>query len=154
MDWSEVEPVLNATYDLLDEQESTTPEAVSNALGKPTGDERTIRALAYLYDADFITGQTIEQSAAPVFIQATEKGLQAVRGWPGGGSDAQLVELLLRVLDERIESDETPEEEKGRLRRARDAFAAVGRDVAVGVLTAYAGQLSGAAGGSGSGAPS
>jgi hypothetical protein len=59
-----------------------------------------------------------------------------------------LVELLLRLFDERIESDETPEEEKGKLLRARVAFAALGRDVAVGVLTALASsQVSGGSGG-------
>lgn len=148
MDWSEVEPFLKATYELLDEQETVGQDAVCEALGKPAKDERTVRALAELYNAGFIASAgSIEESPAPILIQGTEKGLQQVRGWPSGGSDAQLVELLLAVLDERIESDETPEEEKGRLRRARDAFAALGRDVAVGVLTAYAGQVSGASGG-------
>jgi hypothetical protein len=147
MDWSEVEPILQATYRLLNEEESTTPEAVCEALGRLAGDEGTIRALALLYEDGYIGGNTIEQSPAPIFIEATGQGLRQTSGWPREGGGAELVELLLRLLDERIADDETPEEEKGKLRRARDAFAGLGRDVAVGVLTALVSHTSGASGG-------
>ena len=146
MDWSEVEPVLNATYALLD-QGDTTQDAVCEALGKPAGDEPTIRALAELYKAGYIEGDAFLQNPASIFLRATEKGLQAVRGWPGAVSEAQRVESLLRALDERIESDETPEEEKGKLRRARDALAGVSRDVLVSLGSAYLAQVTGASGG-------
>jgi hypothetical protein len=84
-----------------------------------------------------------QQSPAPIIIKTTPKGLRQTSGWPREGA-ADPLELLLNLLNERIDSDETPEGEKSKLRRARDAFAAVGRDVAVGVLTAYAGRVSGA----------
>jgi hypothetical protein len=145
MDWNEAKPVLKATYELLDAGEDVTQDQVCEALGQPPQDARTIRALALLYEGGYIGGFTAQQSPAPVRIRGTPKGLQEVSGWPREDSGgAQQVELLLRLLDERIASDETPEEEKSKLRRARDAFAALGRDVAVGVLTAYAGKVSGA----------
>jgi hypothetical protein len=144
MEWSEVQPVLRATYELLDAGEDVTQDQVCEALGRPAGDERTVRALALLYEGGYIGGFKL-QSPAPVRIRGTTKGLQEVSGWPREGeASPELVELLLRLLDERIASEETPEEEKSKLRRARDAFAALGRDVAVGVLTAYAGKVSGA----------
>jgi len=45
MEWSEVEPVLDATYRFLADEEQTTQEAVCEAAGRAPGDERTIRAL-------------------------------------------------------------------------------------------------------------
>jgi hypothetical protein len=44
---------------------------------------------------------------------------------------------LLSLLTERIEDPSTPEEEKGRLRRAHDAIAGLSRDVLTEVLAAY-----------------
>ncbi len=145
MQWSEVEPVLNATYGLLDSKEEVTQEEVCAALDKIHGDATTIRALELLYNDDYIGGFMVQQSPAPVRIQATPKGLQRARGWPAAGQGGgEQVELLLRLLDERIDSAETAEEEKSKLRQARDAFAGLGKDIAVGVLTAYAIQATGA----------
>lgn len=124
----------------------TTREAVCQALDRPDGDERTIRALALLYEGSYIDGITVENSPAPIFIKPTEKGLRETSGWPKEGVGAEQIELLLRLLDERIEADDTPEEEKGKLQRARDAFAALSRDLAVGVLTAYVSRVTGAGG--------
>ena len=45
--------------------------------------------------------------------------------------------MLIRLLDERIADDKTPEEEKGRLRRAREGIVGVGREVFAEVLAAY-----------------
>jgi len=149
MTWSEVEPVLQVTYGLLNQGgEQIRQEAVCESLGRPAGDERTISALALLYNDGYVDGISTEASPAPIFIRATGRGLRETSGWPREGGGAELVELLLRLFDERIESDETPEEEKGKLRRARVAFAALGRDVAVGLLTALASsQVSGGSGG-------
>lgn len=144
MEWSEVKPVLDATYKLLNERERVSQDAVCAALDRPAKDQQTIRALALLYESGYISGMTVDQSPAPIFITATEKGMQQTSGWPSASSDQ--VDLLLRLLDDRIADAATPEEEKGRLRRARDAFAALGRDVAVGVLSAYAAQATGANG--------
>jgi hypothetical protein len=144
MDWSEVEPVLKATYRLLAERDYISGEDVIAELGRPPGDAATGRALDALSRADYIEGQFIEQSSVPVLITSTEKGLQEASGWPKpGGAGAEQVELLLRLLDERIASAATPEEEKGRLRRARDAVAGVGREVFAEVLAAYVARQTG-----------
>lgn len=122
----------------------SSQENVCAALGKPNGDPTTIRALELLNNGGYIGGTTIENSPAPVFIEATPKGLERASGWPAESQDGgEQIELLLRLLDERIDSAETAEE-KSKLRRARDAFAGLGRDIAVGVLAAYVTQASGA----------
>lgn len=59
------------------------------------------------------------------------------------------VDLLLRLLDERIASDETPEDEKGRLQRVRDSVSSLGRDLAVKVLGAYLARMTPGDGGDG-----
>src|SRR5204863_5588209 len=65
----------------------------------------------------------------------------AVRpGWPSGSASSELVDVLLAMLDERI--DQTPEgDEKGRLHRARDAIAGLTREVAVELFAAYAAKV-------------
>lgn len=143
MDWSDAEPVLKATYDLLDDQERVSQEQVCQALDRPIGHDRTIQALAFLYEDDFIGGFTVDQSPAPVLIQSTPKGRQRVRGWPGPNSQSDDLDRLLTLLDQKIEAPGTPEEEKTRLLKAREAFANLSRDVAVGVLTALVSKQSG-----------
>jgi len=147
MQWHEVEPVLKVTYELLDGRETVSQEEVCAALDRPAGDERTIKALALLKEDGYIGGIMVMQSPAPDLIHSTPKGLQHTSGWPSGTGSSNQVDLLLRLLDERISSDETADDEKGKLRRARDAFADVGKDIAVGVLTAYATQAAGAGNG-------
>ncbi|MGD9737523.1 MAG: hypothetical protein AB7V58_18220 [Solirubrobacterales bacterium] len=142
MQWSEVEPVLNATYGLLEENDEVGQDAVCVALGRPAGDQATIRALELLHQGGYIGGPTIDNSPAPVFIEATPKGLEQASGWPGEDGNRQ-IELLLHLLDERIEAAATPEE-KSKVKQARDAFAGLSKDVAVGLLTAYVTQISGA----------
>jgi hypothetical protein len=147
MDWEAVKPVLDATYRLLAEKDPIAGEAVITELGRPANDEETGRTLEALSKADYIKGQFHEETPVPDLIAATEKGLQETSGWPkpGAGGGGQ-VELLLRLLDERIESPDTPKAEKTRLRKARDSFAAVGHDITVGVLTAFISKQTGATG--------
>lgn len=145
MDWSEVEPVLKATYRLLAEEDHISGDAVIEALGRPPNDEATGRALETLERAGYIKGQFVMQTPVPILIRSTEKGLQHASGWPtqGGGSAAEQVDLLVRLLDERIESDETPEEEKGKLRQIRDGVGSASRDIVVSVLAAYVARMTG-----------
>jgi len=89
MEWSEVEPVLDATYRLLADEEQTTQEAVCEAAGRAPGDERTIRALALLYSDGYIDGITVEESPAPIFISPTAKGLRKTSGWPSGAGEGE-----------------------------------------------------------------
>jgi hypothetical protein len=59
------------------------------------------------------------------FIQATEKGFQTASGWPtSSGSD--FAAEFLRALSERINDDTTPDDERGRLRKLREATEDVG----------------------------
>lgn len=142
MQWSDVEPTLMATYKLLDDNEEVGQGEVCAAMGQPPGDPTTIRALELLFKGDYIGGPTIDNTPVPVFIEATPKGLEQASGWPGEDGSRQ-IDLLLQLLDKRIELAETPEE-KSKVQQARDAFAGLSKDVAVGVLTAYVAQVSGA----------
>ncbi len=136
MNWEEVKPALEETYRLLEDQEQISRDAVCEALGRPASDEHTILALTRLYEGGYIDGITYEESAAPIFISSTEKGLREVSGWPGDGSE-RYVELLIQLLDERIEDPETPERERGKLRRIRGAAADAAPDFFGKVLAAY-----------------
>ena len=62
--------------------------------------------------------------------------MQKAAGWSAEGQGAQ-IDLLVSLLTERIEDPNIPEEEKGRLRRVRDAIGGVGRDVFTEILAAY-----------------
>jgi hypothetical protein len=137
MEWVQVEPVLQATYRLLNTsgEDSTTQDAVCNELGKPRGDDETIRALAQLAAAGYIGGMTIDNSPAPVFIEATEKGLRRASGWPSESDRGG--EILLGLLDERIANPVTTDDERGRLERARSALADVAPRLIGEVLAAY-----------------
>lgn len=149
MIWNEAQPVLEATYQLLNEEEAgerLSQDQVCSALGRPAGDEPTIRALALLYNDDYIGGIMVNESPAPVLIAATPKGLRYTSGWPGEEGGSRQVEMLLQLLDERIESDETPEAEKGRLRQIRNGVGSASRDIMVAVLGAYVSQATGASG--------
>jgi hypothetical protein len=141
VEWSEVEPVLNVTYELLQHEERVSQEAVCEALGRPPGDERTMRALALLYEDELIGGFTVEQSPAPILITTTPKGLRQTSGWPREGGGVEQLALLLQLIDERIESEETPEEERGRLQRARAALADVAPRLIGEVLAAYTARM-------------
>jgi len=80
MDAAEAQPVLEATYRLLADVDHTRQDAVCEALDRPPGDPHTIHALEHLYENGYITGTTIEESLAPIHIQATEKGLRKASG--------------------------------------------------------------------------
>jgi hypothetical protein len=142
MEWNEVKPVLDATYRLLADQDYIPGQAVAQALGRPPDDERIGRILEQLHRAGYIEGQFVMQTSMPVMISPTEKGLQESSGWPAPGASAQ-VDLLLQLLDERIADASTPEEEKGRLRRAREAIGGLGREVLAEVLAAYVARVGG-----------
>lgn len=144
MIWSKVEPVLVATYRLLNaEREKVSQEAVCAELGRPPHDETTVRALALLYEDKFIGGFMVDQSPAPILITATPKGLQYTSGWPAEEGGSRQVELLLQLLDDRIKSDEVPEAEKGKLRQIRDGVGSASRDIVVSVLAAYVARMTG-----------
>jgi hypothetical protein len=138
MDWdSDIQPVLKATYDLLDEDDETSAEAVCTAMGRAPDDEWTRRVLGRLHKIGYIAGPTVTNDPVPVSIRETEKGLQQAKGWPGGDPRLQ-VEGLLAILDERIADPETPEQQRGLLRRIRDAVGEVAPRLMAQILVEYA----------------
>lgn len=136
MNWRDCGPVLNATYELLGDNEYVTPEAVAAQLGREDN-EWLDRALGLLFESGYIGGHAVDQRRAPVMIAATEKGLREAASWPREGGGYELAEALLRLLDERIAAVDTPEPERGRLRKARDALGALPRELLVEVMAAY-----------------
>jgi hypothetical protein len=138
VDWQEVRAVLEAAYGLLDREDSTNPEAVCEAMGRPKDHEQTRRMLAYLHKSHHIGGFTIDGTAVPVTITATEKGLQEVRGWPSEAGGHAQVEQLLAILEQRIDDPETPDLERGRLRRVRQAVSEVAPRLMASIFVEYA----------------
>jgi hypothetical protein len=64
--------------------------------------------------------------ALPFHIEATEKGLQQCAGWPTGAGSQAFAAEFVAALTARIDDAETPEDERGRLQRLRDATEDVG----------------------------
>jgi hypothetical protein len=117
-------------------------DAVNELLGRGAGDETTARVLHELEQAGYIR-ETLDfdQGIGPTHFVLTEKALQVVAGWPGGGADAAY-ERLVALLEEQIAEAATPEE-RSRWERARDALLSVGRDVLVELLAGAAGRAIG-----------
>jgi hypothetical protein len=78
--WSEVEPVFEATYRLLRESDSVSPDQVVAELGEGTDADHVHQALAQLYREGYISGLTVEQQDWPYSIYRTEMGLQLAAG--------------------------------------------------------------------------
>ena len=72
MEWTDVKPVLEATYRLLAESDRVTGQDVNRALGRTPDDEVTGRALEQLHKADYVRGHFVMQSSLPVLIESTE----------------------------------------------------------------------------------
>ncbi len=127
MRWSDVEPVLRATYGLLVDRDWVSSDEVIAALDPPPADAFIAgRALRYLRDFGFIDGKMFLGHEMPEHIQATEKGLQAASGWPVAGESQVFASEFVKALTERIDDNETAEDERGKLRRLRDATQDVG----------------------------
>jgi hypothetical protein len=144
LDWQRsVLPVLHATYDLMDEGRTDMLDGDALLASLVTGD----RTKADLYDVFQLinrTGYADVQFASAMsiaFVSPTEKGLQTTRGWPAPGQGD--VETLLRLLDQRIASPETPDEERTRLQRLREAAGNVGESVLTSLLGAWLSHVAG-----------
>jgi hypothetical protein len=143
MRWEVVKPYLDATYRLLEEDQVIDGSAVVEALGDSPDDPRVGQIFRLLQEADYINAHFAMATQAPVMIQATEKGLQATSGWPSPGNSGDLVLALISAIDDRIEDEATSDEERGRLRRWRDALVGVGTNLAAEVLASYAAKATG-----------
>lgn len=148
LDWQkDVLPVLAATYELIDESEDgyVDGEDVAAKLGRDADDTAFRSVFQQLDQADYVDVQVWAGGMAPpAMIGATEKGLRITHGWPGEGGES--VEILLRLLDERIADPDTPEEERTRLARFREGAAGVSKGVLQSVLSAWLTHVTGAAG--------
>lgn len=148
LDWQrDVLPVLDATYRMLEEQgpyAQLDGKEVAHALGRDEEDMALRHVFEQLGHAGYIK-PTWAGVTLPIMIEPTERGLQYAMGWPVlGQSD---VDALLRMLDQRIESPDTPEDERTRLQRLRDAAGDVGTSVMSSLLSAWLSQVSGVGGG-------
>lgn len=127
MRWSDVEPVLLATYGLLADRDMVSSDEVIAALDPaPVNAFAPGRALRYLLDNGYIEGVTLLGQEMPEGIRPTEKGLQAASGWPVAGESQLFVSGFVEALTQRINDSETAEDERGKLKRLRDATEDVG----------------------------
>jgi hypothetical protein len=126
MRWDDAEPVLRASYTLLEDRDGVTGEEVNVRMDREPGDEDAARAFDHLDRAGYINASFSMGFALPHHIQATEKGLQYCAGWPSAGGEQAFAAEFIGALTKRINDTDTPEEERGKLRRLRDATEDVG----------------------------
>lgn len=127
MRWSDVEPVLRASYSLLADRDMISSDEVIAAIEPEPADALTaVRALNYLNEQGYIDGTMYLGGVMPENIRATEKGLQVASGWPAAGSSHVFASEFVKELTERINDSETAEDERGKLKRLRDATEDVG----------------------------
>ena len=146
-DWQrDVLPVLRTTYALMDERGQDVLDWED--LGPQLVGERSENELYNIFqaikrggyaDVHFAGGMSI------AMIQPTEKGLQVTHGWPVPGQSD--VDALLRLIDARINAPDTPDEERTRLQRLREAAGDVGQSVLTSLLGAWLSQVTGVGGG-------
>ncbi len=136
MQWEKVEPVLRATYAVLERNEKTTGEEVLQEMGRDLGDGDAARAFRELERAGFINA-SFKGPGLPFLIRTTERGLQYCAGWPTPGSSSTFMDEFMRAIDERVQDTATPEEQRGHLSRFRDAA----QDVGQGLLTEVAAKV-------------
>jgi len=138
MQWTEVEPVLVATYRLLDDQDQIEGEDVATALGRQSDDASTARALKYLSESGYVVGYVGGSSDMLHTIRATERGLQMASGWPTEGSTLEQADAFLSAIDDSIADENTPDEDRGRLRQLRRAAQGAGKELLAEVIAKIA----------------
>lgn len=129
MDWEKVEPVLKACYAAL----SVDPSGVSGAavigsIDPPMDPEAAGQLMLLLDNAGYIDCQFVNQSAVPVIVEPTEKGLQAAARWPGGPS-VSYERQLTEIIDQLLASEELGEVNRSKLVRLRDAVTGAGQTI-------------------------
>lgn len=128
-------PLLGATAQLEDQRRTVNSERLAAETGL---DMETIgNELKRLYDADYIHG-TWTRGGGESFdtflsVSLRERGLRVTGVWPAEDDD----EALVQMLSQRLEATEDPED-RGLLERLRAAATGGGRDVLVGLFTAWA----------------
>jgi len=135
MDWPNTEPILRATYALMESNGLASGDGVCDALEVTQEDAApAFRALA---QAGYIAAQ-FAANGFPFLIEPTEKGLQHCSGWPTPGSSSTFMAEFLSAIDERASDATVPAEQRGRLRSlweaAQDAGPSFLADVAAKVI--------------------
>lgn len=129
--WEEVRPILVAAYELMDESAdgATQTAAIAERVGRDSRDATWGRDLRVLVDAAYLKIPDGFGAIAPDDpVDGTEKGRQEVQGWPGPRTPAGSAELLVDLLDKLSVSEQTPEPERGRVKKAADAIRDAGTD--------------------------
>jgi hypothetical protein len=134
MEWPKAEPILRATYALIESNGLASGEGVSSALGMAEDDAGA--AFRALEAAGYIAAQ-FGANGLPLLIEPTEKGLQYCSGWPAPGSSATFMAEFLSAIEARANAAATPNQERGRLQRFRLAA----QDVGQGLLTEIAAKV-------------
>ena len=140
--WEEISPVLDATYQLLNERPNgDVRDSDVEALLPRMTPTHVRRALTLLVDQEYIYGYKAPLGRVDS-IMPKERGLQEMMGWPRAGeADPSRTELLLRLLDQRIAAAES-EEERTRIQRLRDAAGRTSESVLGEVLGAWLARVS------------
>jgi hypothetical protein len=129
--WDDVEPLLRATYRLLEDEIIVGGHAVLASLSEPPSAEDAGRAFRALNEAGYVKAMIGIGEPVPYGLEATERGLQYCSGWPQPGESAVFIDAFLRAINERIENPDTPEDQRGRLRQLAESAGSVGRDLLV-----------------------
>ena len=142
LDWPNVEPVLLRVYGLMDAAPFHTVEysALAVEFGFDDDDPDLGRTLRLLDKVGFLDAEFAGMHM-PMRVEPTERGLQYARAWPKPGEGE--VDALLRILDAHIASPETPDEERPRLQRLRDAAGDMTQSVLANLLAAWGRQVTG-----------
>jgi hypothetical protein len=134
LDWSAVNPVLEAFYDAYTQagapEHGIESEPVLRTIEDPEGARAALRELVR---GGYLEGLAdVEQVDIPLAVRPTPATLQLLARWPGSNSEAALAELV-SALDQAIET--TPAGEKrSTLVRVRDGLLGAARDIALSYL--------------------
>lgn len=131
MQWERAEPVLRATYGLIDQNDetgTTANEAVCDALGLPHNDDAVVLAIRQLNETGYLRAE-FNGAGVAYFIEPTATGLEYCSGWPSPRSGPAFVTEFIDAIAKRADDTSTPDEERGRLRRLAEVAGGVGKDV-------------------------
>ena len=103
----------------MEENGGTSGSAVLEDMGLDENDARL--AFDALKRSDYIAIDGENAAGMPFMILPTEKGLQLCSGWPSPGGTSDFITAWLGAISVRAEAPDTPEDERGPLRRFLDA---------------------------------
>lgn len=131
-------PVLRAIVEAFDDPEryKMSPAEIEEATGFDP--DEVIRALRALWEAEpaYVKGTGASSVSYPLFILGvTERARVTAGQWP---KPEDLVDALAKALEDAAESADP--DERSRLKRAAEALRGTAREIAIKVITTWAGQ--------------